>query len=78
MTKWLDYTVVRVQEKILKAATFISKLDGIQHSVYECTFDLDKHVKLSSNICDGGLVSIYHHPEGKVLHKSTHGSLQCG
>ena len=76
--KWLDYTVVRVQEKPLKAAKFTSRLDGIEHSVYECAFNLDEHTKLSSKICDGGLVSIYHHPNGKVLHKSTHRSVQCG
>ena len=73
---WLDYTVVKVYERRLKdEAKFISKLDGIEHSVYDCMFDLDKHVKSPAV---NEIVSAYHHPRAKVLKKSTQRSIRCG
>ena len=76
--KWLDYTVVKVHERKLKDAVFTSKLDGVRHSVYDCIFDLDKHVKPSNKITGNEIVSVYHHPHSKVLQKSTQRSIECG
>lgn len=73
--KWLDYTVVKVYERRLKdGAEFVSKLDGISHSIYDCIFDFDKQVK-STTINE--IVSVYHHPYAKVLQKSTQRSVRC-
>ena len=76
--KWLDYTVARVNEEELKNAKFTCKLDGIKHSVYDCKFDLDNHVKPSFEVTGSEIVSVYHHPNGKVLQKSTQRSIECG
>lgn len=76
--KWLDYTVVRVYERRLKEAKFICKLDGMERSVFDCKFDLDKHVKPSPKPVSNETVSVYHHPHSKVLQKSTQKSIECG
>jgi len=71
---------VKVEEQQLKNAKFHSKLDGNEHSVFDCKFDLDKHIQFSSSASSNQdrVVSIYHHPQGQTLKKSSQQSKSCG
>ena len=74
---------MKVNQRALENATITSKLDGKKHSVYNCMFDLDrhiKHIKDASKIPDSEVVSVYYYPKpgDQVLKKSTRKSVQCG
>jgi len=63
---------VEVNEKRLQEATFFSKMDGKMHSVDSCKFNLNERFFLPSDTdVSKHMFSIYHHPNGRVLSKST-------
>ena len=54
-------------------AKFHSKMDGKKYTVDDCKFDLDRRILLPSETrkVTKHVISLYQHPQGRVLSKST-------
>jgi len=74
---FLDYTLIKINERPLRDVIITSELDGEKFSLFDCKFDLDNPA-MPSGTEEIETVSISHYPLGEPLKRSTQGSVSVG